>query len=172
MNNCRLYSHHPFLYTMDLDLLLIHCIDCLEMCHCKFKHFTVINNQQQCSKCSEYYFFYNAMCYLLKFIKFHGSSQVWNHAAALLFKLEYVTRLEISNPVCTTAPCQWDEPSTSSTFPASITLRNMKSIKPPFNKYSDLIFVDCRSNSEHSIVLWKQCHFAGRSPEWCVSWLA
>ena len=79
------------------------------------------------------------MCYLLKFVKFYGSSQVCNHVAALLFKLEYVTRLEISNPACTTVHYQWGEPTTSSTFPASIRLGDMKFSKPSFPKYSDSI---------------------------------
>ena len=53
-------------------------------------------------------------------ILFFRLSQVCNHEAAILFKLEYVTRLDMSDPACTSAICQWDEPSKSNSALVSV----------------------------------------------------
>jgi hypothetical protein len=68
---------------------------------------------------------------------------VCNHVAAILFKLEYVTRLEMSDPACTSAICQWDEPSKSNSIPVSVRLQDMKFTKPSFKKGKGKLFLWC-----------------------------
>ena len=45
-----------------------------------------------------------------------GMSETFNHVAAALFRVEAAVRLGLTNPSCTTKPCQW--------------LPNRKEVKP------------------------------------------